>query len=193
MHENPTKKYRNFTDRHGSVIHRTIWRIIFLLAGFFICLAVQHVLEWKRLDASPLAWHALSPAIRDDFAVTIRSFSQKHALTEPQLGWLVFQHGFSGFSRPIMEKGGVVVGRNYFSTSRGSRNVVTIGNETVHAGSRESAQLVIIDSGAQKILGTVGLSPASSINDLEFLVFTPSEIRQFGMNTASGWSTLRAD
>ena len=173
-------------------------RSLFLRCALFLlgvagCLAVLRVMEWSRLNASPLTLHALPSEIRGDFAATLRSFSKKHALTEQQLAWLVFQHGFSGFSRPIMEKGAVVVGRNYFSTSRGNDNIVTFGSETIRAGSRDANQLLVIDSSRQRILGSVALPTASSISDLEFLLFTPADIRQFSMSTVFGVRTLHVD
>lgn len=172
---------------------QVFWRIVFFVVGFLACMAFQHVLEWRRLNASPLASHAVPPEIRDDFAATLHLFSKKRALTEQQLAWLVFQYGFSGFSTPAMAKGAVVVGRNYFSTSRGNDNIVTFGSEAIRTGSRDANQLLVIDPGQQKVMASVGLPAAASIRDLEFLVFTPSDIRQFSMNTVFGVRTVRVN
>lgn len=160
--------------------------LVFFACGVAATLGFQYARK-----STPTADIAFAPpevpsAAFDDFRKQTGELKTRYALSDAQLSWVVFRHGFSGFFEPLMKKASAVTGTNYSSTAWGDANTLSIaGQENRTLGPRTNAQLAVLDTRGAKLLGTVDLGTAA-MEDLDFLVFAPNEIRQFGMSNVYG-------
>lgn len=165
-----------------------------LALGVVLTLAYQAYQEWAQM---PLT--GVSQEIKKDFNVMVEAFKKKHTLTDEQVGSIIFWQGFSGFRDPFMVKGSIALGTGYAIPLAGEVNKISFNKklaeeapfETI-VGQRENTQLVLVDSNQGKILNAFDMPNNSNMANIEFVIFTPSEIKTYRMDTVYGVKYKRA-
>lgn len=164
-----------------------------LALGIVLTLAYQAYHEWAQ---TPLT--VVSQEMKKDFYALVEAFKKKHSLTDEQVGSILFWQGFSGFRDPLMVKGSIALGTGYQIPLTGGLNKIWFNNrlaektpsETI-VGQREKTQLVLVDPNQGEILNAFDIPKKTNIANIEFVIFTQSEIKTFRMDTVYGMKYKR--
>lgn len=161
--------------------------LISVSVGIVSTITYQKYLLWSRLHGTANVIPQESPsAAEQEMKNALDQVRTRHALTQEQLAWLIFKNGFHGFFAPFFKKGSVVLGGGYTSRSYGDNNYISFDSDDKIIGQRSQSQLLLIDKKRQDIVGTVNLPASGNLENIEFLIFTPDEIRQFSMGSVFG-------
>ena len=161
--------------------------LLFFVLGLGAALVVRRLMEWGNTLglAATVSEVELAPAIAD-FNEKISGLRKKHSLSDRQIGWILFQHGFGGQFTVLPRKGGSLVGSGYQVKAIGNDNQVWMAGELegTKVGPRDRRQLVVIDTIGKRIVSVTELPRGVDVEKLDFVMFSDSDIRQFGLKNA---------
>jgi len=166
---------------------------VFFVLGFsssWLYIRVKEILIASPFSEVPYyEFVAVSADLEKSFNKTITDFQKSEKISPVQMGELFRRSGFTGFRESSFKKASVIQGRGYSSSAWGEVNLVQIDkdqNESVDVSRRNQSTVVTIDSKNKSIKSVAILDGNSSIQDVDFLVFTPTEIYQFTFESAWG-------
>ena len=169
-------------------MHTIIISICSLALGVVLTLAFQAYHTWAQ---TPLT--GVTQETKKDFNVMVEAFKKKHSLTDEQVGSIIFWQGFSGFRYPFMVKGSIALGTGYQIPLTGEVNQISFNKKHAEetpfeniVGQREKTQLVLVDANQGRTLNAFDMPNNSNMANIEFVIFTPSEIKTFRMDTVYG-------
>lgn len=173
---------------------KNLLRVTFIfLLGALTTVLYQKIVEWNHLYNTPYV-HSNphdKEVVFKDIENVFESLMIKHKLTSEEFSWFIYKQGFSGFVPPLFQKGSVVLGDGYQTTVSKASNQVFLKEKKIEIGNGTEIQLSIIDKDSKQVIGVIGISEKTDINELEYLLFTPEHIYQFNMNSIFGIKSVR--
>ena len=163
--------------------------VLGLLSSWIYFRAKETLLPGPFSEVPYYEFVPVSPDLEKAFNKTLINFQESEKISPIQMGELFRRSEFTGFRESSFKKASVIQGRGYSSSAWGEINLVQIDsgqNKSVEVSRINQTTVVTIDSKNHAVKSVAVLEGNASIQDVDFLVFTPTEIYQFTFDSAWG-------